>query len=416
MAVVQQKAYITIHDKNTFQSTFTDHPKNIGLGILQPTVCRITEVLNGTYELYLEHPIIDGDPRASYIKVDNIIRADGQLFRIREVNIKLTQNGSKSVTAKALHIWYDLGDRYIKDYNVDGYAPYWFVQNMFNSNPPVIEAEDLELGNMTVYNFSGSTDMGSGDDLLGYAHYKYTNPVACFIGTESSFVSIYQSEHNGVMATPELHRDNFSFSVNWRKQNAVDNAFNIIHKIDMTDITENIDLSNLITRLRAYDNYGHSQEFKIDVNAIIAAGGWVPAHHRTKGVEFQYNSGENNQYIADRFEQDAKRYFQAVSTVKLSYQCNYAELSNTELYKDYIAAKHCNVGDTGTIVCEALGITATDMEVVKKVKDVIKGETVSLEFGSKAASLTDPKFMSQTINNSKFQISEVLPIGDIPTS
>lgn len=414
MAVVQQRAYITIYDKNSQRSLFSTN----GLAILQPTVCRITEVLNGTYELYLEHPIIEDDPRVNYIKVDNIIKADGQLFRIREANRKLSKNGDKVLAVKALHIWYDLGDRYISQYNIEGWTPYWFIKNMFEGQPPVI-SDEVDLQYMNIYNFSWSTHMNANPEqgvTLGYAHFKGTNPVACFIGTENAFVSIYQKEQNGVIYTPELHRDNFDFSLEWRKENAVDNAFNIIHKVDMTDITENVDIKNLITRLFAKDNYGHTATFKIDPAAIIAAGGWLPAHHRTKAVELQYNSGENDQYTAQRFANDAERYFKQVSTVKLSYKCNYAELSNTELYKDYIAAKHCNVGDTGTIVCEALGITANNMEVIKKEKDVLKNETISLEFGTKSASLTDPKFMSQTVNNSKFNYSEVLPIGNVPNS
>lgn len=414
MAVVQQRSYITIYEKHPQRAVFNTN----GLGILQPTVCKITEVLNGTYELYMEHPIIDGDPRVNYIKVDNIIKADGQLFRIRDANTKLSKNGDKVVTVKALHIWYDLGDRYISQYNINGWTPYWFLYNMFNAYPPVI-SDEVDLQDMPIYNFSWSTTCGTNPDTgvpLGYAHFKDSNPVACIIGTENAFVSVYQKEINGEIRTPELHRDNFDFSLDWRKQGAVDNAFNIIHKIDMTEITENIDIKNLITRLYAKDNYGHSATFKIDPAAIIAAGGWLPAHHRTKAVELQYNSGENDQYIAQRFAIDAERYFKQMSTVRLSYKCNYAELSNTELYKDYIAAKHCNVGDTGTIVCEALGITANNMEVIKKEKDVLKNETISLEFGTKSASLTDPKFMSQTVNNSKFNYSEVLPIGDVPNS
>ena len=424
MAVVQQRAYITIHDKKAPQSEFeysiSPYPptKKNGLAILQPSVCRTTEVLNGTYELYLEHPIIEDDPRVNYIKVDNIIRADGQLFRIREANTKLSKNGDKVVAVKALHIWYDLGDRYIPQYNVDEWAAYWFIKNMFEGeNPAVIE--EIDLQDMPIYYFRWDTDCGNGydtSDPYGFAHFKDSNPVACFIGTENSFVSIYKKEIDGVLYTPELHRDNFYFSLKWRKENSVNNAFNIIHKIDMTEITETVDIKNLITRLFAKDNYGHSREFRITPSAIIAAGGWLPAHHRTKGVELQYNSGENDQNIAYRFDQDAERYFKQMSTVKLSYKCNYAELSNTELYKDYIAAKHCNVGDTGTIVCEALGITATNMEVVRKEKDVLKNETISLEFGTKSASLTDPKFMNQTINNSKFNYSEVLPIGNVPNS
>lgn len=410
MAVVKQRAYITVHDKSTQQSNFS----NNGLAILQPTVCRITEVLNGTYELYLEHPIIENDPRVNHIKVDNIIKADGQLFRIREANRKLSQNGDKILTAKALHIWYDLADRYISEYNIDAWAPYWFMENMAYH----VSAE-VDLEYMRLYNFTGTTHMGANPDPgvpLAYSHFKDSNPVACYIGTENSFVSIYNREVNGVYQTPELYRDNFNFSLEWRKENSVDNAFNIIHKVDMTEIAETVDIKNLITRLFVRDNYGHSTQFKINPAAIIAAGGWLPAHHRTKAVELQYNAGENDQYIAQRFAKDAERYFKQMSTVKLSYKCNYAELSNTELYKDYIAAKHCNVGDTGTIVCEALGITATNMEVVRKEKDVLKNETISLEFGTKSASLTDPKFMSQTVNNSKFNYSEVLPIGDVPNS
>ena len=430
MAVVKQRAYITIHDKSSKRTDLvdilneqTDNPRNVpkktnGLAILQPTVCRTTEVLNGTYELYLEHPIIENDPRASYIKVDNIIRADGQYFRIRRINKKLSNNGEKIITANATCIWYDLGDIFISKYDLDAWTPYWFMQNMFNGNPPVI-SDEVDQDVMPTYQFIWRTTCGADpypDVPKGYAHFKDTNPVACMIGTENAFVSIYQKEINGEIRTPELYRDNFIFRFDWRKYDAVDNAFNIVHKIDMTDITEVIDIQNLVTRLYARDNYGHSEYFHINPNEIIAAGGWLPAHHRTKAVEFQYNSGENDRHIGDRFHKDAERYFKQVSTIKLSYKCNYAELSNTELYKDYIAAKHCNVGDTGTIVCEALGITANNMEVIKKEKDILKNETISLEFGTKSASLTDPKFMSQTVNNSKFNYSEVLPIGDVPNS
>lgn len=425
MAVVQQKPYITIHDKTSSRDDLINinvEPLPItptrthGLGILQPTVCKTTEVLNGTYELYLEHPIIENDPRASYIKVDNIIRADGQYFRIRKVNKKLSNNGDKVITANAQHIWYDIGDRFVPEYTADRYAAYWFIKGVFDNE---YAEPDILPHDMPIYSFSWDTDCGNGydqSDPYGYAQFRDTNPVACLIGTENSFVSVFQKEIDGEMRTPELYRNNFYFRLDWRKHDAVDNAFNIIHKIDMTDITENIDIQNLTTRLFVKDNYGHSATLKINPAEIIAAGGWLPAHHRTKAVEFQYNSGENNQYITERFNQDAERYFKQVSTVKLSYKCNYAELSNTELYKDYIAAKHCNVGDTGTIVCEALGITAANMEVVRKEKDVLKNETISLEFGTKSASLTDPKFMSQTVNNSKFNYSEVLPIGDTPTS
>ena len=396
MAVVKQNAYITIHDKSTTKSQFTDHPKDNGLGILQPSVCRITEVLNGMYELYIEHPIVKDDPRAGYIKVDNIIRADGQLFRIRKTNKKLTQSGDKVITADALHIWYDLADRGLPYYNCDGHSPYWFIQNMDNALSP-----ELDLQYLHPYFFEGTSGMGVAEPLA-YAIYKNTNPVAALIGTENAFISIYQKEENGEIITPELWRDNFQYRLDWRKHDAVDNAFSIRQNIDMTDVSVIYDIQELCTSLFASDNFGHTWSERIDPTAIIASGGWLPAHHRTRYVKFQYNTDENDQYIENRFKQDVKRYFNSVSNVKISITCNYAELSNTTLYKDYIEAKHCNVGDTGTIECEDLGLVINNAKVTKKVKDVLKNETTSITFGSKAASLTDPGFMVQTIDKSKF--------------
>ena len=115
----------------------------------------------------------------------------------------------------------------------------------------------------------------------------------------------------------------------------------------------------------------------------------------------KYNDEENNDKIEDRFNQDAKRYWQSVKEPKITIKVNYADLSKTELYKDYLEAKHCNVGDTGTVQCEELGVNAK-LKVIKKVTDILKDEVDSIEFGNLAATLTTPKIMSQTINTTKF--------------
>lgn len=425
MAVVKQRDYITVHDGHLYQDHVGDQLKTKfgdadhgngsgngnGLAILQPTKAQITEALNGTYELYLEHPISDNDKRWTYLQCDNIIRAKGQLFRICKVGTKMK---GKTRTVQAMHIFYDLAAKDLGDLAMDGWTGYWFLKNTYDTIPPNTGVQNFYFRQ---YDFKYSTDLGANpgpDAPLGYAIFNNANFVSCIIGTENPMTSIYMKTVDGKEITPELYRDNFYFSVNWRKEHAVDDAFKIVHKVDMTDIEFVHDVTDVAQRIFIQDNYGHVFSDSRYPTAEELQG-WHPAILREKYVKFQYNNEENNGNIAARFQQDAKRYWQTVKEPKISVKVSYADLSKTELYKDYIAAKHCNVGDTGTVKNEELGIEAK-LKVVRKTTDILKDEVDSIEFGNLAATITAPKAMSQTINNSKFNYSEVLPIGNVPNS
>lgn len=64
-----------------------------------------------------------------------------------------------------------------------------------------------------------------------------------------------------------------------------------------------------------------------------------------------------------------------------------ANLKNTELYKDFLNLQKCEIGDTGTIYHEELGIS-TVQKVIKKTVDVITGETTNIELGKLRGSFT----------------------------
>ncbi|MCG4579346.1 hypothetical protein L0O71_03895, partial [Clostridium cochlearium] len=71
---------ICIYDKKTTKGNF----ENNGLGVLDEVIsCFITEELNGDYELELEYSA--KGRKAKYLEEWNIIKADGQLFRIYRV-------------------------------------------------------------------------------------------------------------------------------------------------------------------------------------------------------------------------------------------------------------------------------------------------------------------------------------------
>lgn len=406
----KQEQYITVHAFDTPQEDFErESIDGNGLAILMPTVCTITEELNGTYELYMEHPI-DEEGRWRLLEVDNIIKADGQLFRIKSRKTKLSAKGEKVRSVQCLHIWYDLGGWEKDSYTANYYAALWLIRNL-ETDIQAYWDEDLNWkrwGYFYIYNFHFSTDCGStAEEGLYFMHLEPANLVAAAIGTESSFVNIVHKEVDGETITPELHRDNFNWNIDWRKRNAVDNAFSITHKVDMIDIEEIYDTSNYYTHLFAYDNAGN---FKGRCINPYAEQGHVPHTPRIKHVKMQYTVGETKDdegqdCSEQRYEADFSRYYRSITKPRLTLKCNYAELSDTDLYKDYIDAKHCNVGDSGTVYCEDLGITQT-MKVVRKKKDLINKDKIEITFGSKLASITSPEYMSQTINNSKFTNNE----------
>lgn len=413
----KQDKYITVHAYDTPQEDFESNLDGNGLAILIPTVCSITEELNGTYELYMEHPL-DEEGRWKLLEVDNIIKADGQLFRIKNRKTKLSANGEKVRSVQCLHIWYDLSGKCIPSYTGNYYSAYWFMANLHTD----IENYylDNQWGWFVQYDFweNGrfSTDCGNlePDAPLAYTHIEPANMVNAAIGSESSFVNLYSKEVDGETITPELYRDNFRWSLQWRRQNAVDNAFSIRHKVDMTDVEETYDTSNYYTHLHVYDNLGHFMGENIYVPGAHDRGEHVPRQPKVKIVKFQYNSDESrdNEAIWARFQQDFWRYFRSVTKPRLTIKCNYAELSDADLYKDYIEAKHCNVGDTGVIDCVDLGIKQT-MKVIRKKYDLIKKDKVEITFGSKLASITSPEYMAQTINNSKFTNNEYFKLVTI---
>lgn len=422
----RQKPYITVHDYRTPQADFERNLDGNGLAILMPTVCKITEELNGTYELYLEHPF-DDEGRWRHLEIDNIICAGGQLFRIKQRKTKMNNKGDKIRGVQALHIWYDLADKNVYNYVANQWSGFFIVQNFigalnsinlpnpqgkvedFDHNEPhpddVAWYRDYDFGNPAT-DLPALPSADYDNNGLGSISLKTGNLVQLMIGNESSVTNIYSKTVDGVTQTPELHRDNFHYSYYMRKEGAQDDAFSIVHTIDMIDIEETYDASDIYTHMYARDNFDGEYRARIDVAALRAKGIRVPPHARLKQLELQYNADEYTDFNAGRnarrrFNQDCARYFRSISQPKLTLRCNYAELSDTDLYKDYIAAKHCNVGDSGHVFCAELGVDQT-VKVIRKSWDLVNPEQIEITFGSKLASITDGQFMGQSINTTKF--------------
>lgn len=343
---VKQRSYISVYD-----SKETDFEHN-GLRVLSPLSCEITEELNGAYELTLTHPI-DTDNNWLYLNEFNIIKTQGQLFRIYK---RVKSMAGDSVTVYARHIWYDLLANFIEDVR----------PTLMNGQSAI----DWILGNThEEHNFTGTSDI----DTISTAYYMDMSPVLAFLGADNAFITRWGGE---------LYRDNFNFSINTRR--GKDNAFNIRYGVDMLDIEETVDYSEFCTTLIAEDNFGNRIRLHSPPNPS-------PYRH-VKKLIFNYDVNDRSVLQAD-----ALAYMDIHKKPLINYKVTFANLKNVDEYKDFINLQRCELGDTGIIYNERLDISNVQ-KIVKKTVDGITGDVISIELGTAKGTITRPKKFTNTMS------------------
>lgn len=349
-----------------------------GLRILSPTFGSITEKLNGDYSLTLEHPIDDDGAWRSLLEF-NIIKANGQLFRIYKKNTSLKSSGLATRTIYAQHIFYDLAHKLIKSCEITGMAGQQALDTIISS----IFDDDID-GAYRMYEFNRYSNISN--IVNASTKFQLTSPVACMVGEDNSFINRLGGE---------LYRDNFYFSICDRKEGSVDNAFNITHGINMLEVEENVDYSEFCTYLHTEDNYGNTYA------VAYVPDGRFP-HNYAQGKKFNYN--ENN---IEALGQDMSSYFEERWTPKITYTVKFANLKNSEQYKDFLNLANYNVGDSGLIYSEELGINTTQT-IIEKTINILTRETTSITLGNFPHSLTRKERYSNTITRADNIIDKVV--------
>lgn len=363
--VVHQNEYICVYDMSCSQDDFDSN----GLAILMPISCVTTEELNGVYELELKHPI-DEFGKWKAIRELNIIKADGQLFRIYRAVTTLNSDGSRDRVAYARHIFYDLSDKLLIDVRSENRNGQefidWIMNNVFQDDPK---------GDYPFYNYMYSSDI----EETATSYFQNCSPVSALIGEDNCMINRLGGE---------LYRDNFYFSINKHKEFTEDNAFDIRYGVDMLSVSEDIDYTDFCTYLRCTDNFGNMWAVSYVRLPLIH-------HNVSKALTFSYQECNIDQLI-----KDGQAYFSEHCLPKVSYSVTFANIKDDDRYKGFMDLQSCNVGDSGKIYCESLEIE-TDQKVVKKQKDILHQQTISIELGNIKSSLTrKDKYANMISSNS----------------
>jgi phage minor structural protein len=290
---------ICIYDKKTTKGNFD----NNGLGILSEAIsCYIIEELNGDYSLELEYPA--NSKKLKYLEEWNIIKADGQLFRIYKV--EKSSEGKKVIKVWAKHIFYDLA--------------YYFIENMKAENCSIKTALQKSLiGDLlTIYTVDSDIITANSISVIE------KNPVEAIF----SIIDIW--------ACGELKRDNFDIKI----INSIgkDAGVLIAQGKNIVGLKFNVDTTSVVTKLYPVGKDGIKLTEK-----YISVPNWnsekYPPFPIIKKVEFKEAEDEVTLRLL------AKESANVIGLSKVSIDVDFIELSKTKEYENYKHLQTVNIGD-----------------------------------------------------------------------
>lgn len=173
----------------------------------------ITEELNSQYELEIEYPL-DTRGKWKYLLEGNIIKADGQLFRIYHKASTLT-----GIKVNARHIFYDLLDNFLEDVKTTGISGYGALDYMLNRT-------------QYPHNFTSSGDIGGNKAK----EFLQISPIEAIMGTD------------GIINTwgGELIRNNFDIKIMGAR--GLDRGVLVSYGKNIQGIEQTLDMDYLCTR------------------------------------------------------------------------------------------------------------------------------------------------------------------------
>lgn len=334
---------ITIHEKN---STVFD---TLGLGALLPSLCTVTEELNGLYELDMKHPY-DELEKWKRIEKECILFASTprgkQPFRI--YHIKPDMDG---IRVYARHVFYDLLDNICLSMNVTG-APQTILNGIKNS-----------CAYATPFSFS-SDMVGTGSILL-----SKENPISALLSSDEdkdSFVKAFGGE---------ILRD--GFKVTMKTSIGEDRGMAIRYGKNLVGLEVSEDISDVVTRVYAYGKDG-----------VLMSGGYrdspfIDAYTNPKIYVF-----EDNSLTASKLSSAVQGLFDGGCDLpKINIKADFQMLSKTEEYKDYAILEEVQLGDVVTVSNVKMGFHKK-AKVISYEWDCLLGQYNEVEFGDFVADLT----------------------------
>jgi phage minor structural protein len=298
--------------------------------------CFIKEELNGLYELELEHP--SNTKKAAHLKKWNILKVEGQLFRIYNREIK--DDGKQILKVWARHISYDLAFFFLEENILPAGSTVWQVLNVLKAGTP------FSMNTNIAYSFEFPVVFREIDNLSGLFQ----------------MIELYGGE---------LKRDNFNIELNY--QIGEDNGVLIKYGKNLQGITETINMDSVITRIypAGADEIRLPEKY---IDSPFINHSEYPPYPIVKKVSFDV-------YDEWTLRAIAQDYITKVDKPKFTYEVDFVELEKSREYKNYAHLQKLKLGDLVIVRHERLSLDVK-LKVLSYEKDVLRGVSSKITLGS----------------------------------
>lgn len=344
---------------------------------LQPLSCLATFNLNDTWQLDIDIP--DGNEDfvvGAVISVDTPY-GKKQLYRIQD-----TDRDMDDATATAYPIFLDSRND-------------CFLWDVRPTNKIGQDALDIMLAGSK---YTGQSDITTAST----AYYVQKNFIEALNGDdENAFLKRWGGE---------VAYQNFKIIVNNRL--GADNGLRVEFGFNLTGLQEQIDMSNVVTRIipKAFNGYLLPDNETVDsplINNYPIVYTRVIEYQDVKLAEDATEEDEDNGtiicatmeelYAALRTKANAE-FDAGIDLPNITYDVDMVDLSRTDLYKDYAGLLNVQLGDTVHVKNRRMGIETT-ARVITLVYDCITRKVTSLTLGDYEANyFNDVSSTVSTVN------------------
>ena len=326
---------------------------------LHPVSCEATFNLNDVWQLDIDIPIRNEDFKAGAVISVDTPYGKRQLYRIQD-----TDRDMDNASATAYPIFLDSRND-------------CFLWDVRPTNKIGQDALDIMLAGSK---YTGQSDITTAST----AYYVQKNFIEALNGDdENAFLKRWGGE---------VAYQNFKIIVNNRL--GADNGLRVEFGFNLTGLQEQVDMSNVVTRIipKAFNGYILPGNQTVDsplINNYPVVYTRVIEYQDVKLAEDATEEDEDNGtiicatmeelYTALRTKANAE-FDAGIDLPNITYDVDMVDLSRTDLYKDYAGLLNVQLGDTVHVKNRRMGIETT-ARVITLVYDCITRKVTSLTLG-----------------------------------
>lgn len=341
-----------------FSETSTVFTSN-GIGRLSDALsCMVTEERNGQYELTMKYPVTG--KHYSDIAIRSIIAvkpsASGSIQGFRVYKISKPTNGKVEVCAQ--HISYDLSKNVSMPFSISS-----------SSSACAQTLAALKSNAVESCPFTFWTDVNT------VSSYKQSAPASIrqrLGGVEGSVLDQFHGEYEW---------DNWT--VKFHKNRGADNGVTLRYGKNITDITQEENISNTIVGVVPYwSDLEGTDTVVLPERAVYSQ--YADRYSQKLIATLDMSNDFKDKPTVSALRDAARAYInqEGIGIPKVSIDVSFVALWQTEEYKEIAPLQQVNLCDTVSIDFEPLGITNVTSKVVQTVYDVLAERYEKITLGS----------------------------------